>query len=799
MEENEFNNDEINNLDEEKSERNIDENNNFYQGLQEDEEKYYENKKLKKVELKKNEIRLFYYSILELFTKKQYKKILELFKMKEKEQEEKKEKEKAIEEDKEKEEEENGDAIENEEKEEDITYKTEWIFQYLQTISIQNIIQKKIGRKNKPSFKRYIHQESEILNFWIQFINDLIINHKQSKEKIQCYLEFMIEFLIKKCINLAKSCIFQGNIREAIYFLSIGVYFINHTFNFFKSPVTFCSCGELFILLSGILIADNKYDTAKNMINFLIKLLYLSLEILFFTNPEQLSYTIFNILSQEKQNVFPIIKIIFYISISFYHLGVCFENQGKHYSSLFSYKQSKFFLSAIKDIFPDTNAFYDFIIRLENRQVMRNRLILFFQGFIKKEKLIEETKQSTETYNSLDILHQKRKKKFLRLEEYIANMKLIDVDNEDPHLFDKIDKQFNYNVNLATKQIHLLDYLMSHEFKKTLNNMKKIRINKLDYETLHLIQRQIINIKNNQREKLSKKNKNKKSNLKLLTDDNIFSKTINTIPSSKTFNTAKKTRVSSAYKTLMSDGNKSESIYHLKTRPSTAKNNRLKLSKVLEPQRLLTNFHSKKSLISNKNKMNLKLDFENQSIKQNLISLSVKANKNLNQNNIPKYSYDKYLFNKSFMRKKKNLEKQYANEINFQKKFLKSKEVEIEKPLPFNLKSVQTECEKFYMTTFDKEMMKIRDKKIILGNEYINNIMKKKLERKKKERKVTNLFLEFDENKKMDKYNLTENYIEDIDDNNYKYISSLLNDIIDLNKKEKILQKNYIKAKYLNM
>ena len=41
--------------------------------------------------------------------------------------------------------------------------------------------------------------------------------------------------------------------------------------------------------------------------------------------------------------------------------------------------------------------------------------------------------------------------------------------------------------------------------------------------------------------------------------------------------------------------------------------------------------------------------------------------------------------------------------------------------------------------------------------------MKKKLERKKKERKVTNLFLEFEENKKMDKYNLTENYIEDIE------------------------------------
>ena len=91
-------------------------------------------------------------------------------------------------------------------------------------------------------------------------------------------------------------------------------------------------------------------------------------------------------------------------------------------------------------------------------------------------------------------------------------MKLIDVDNEDPTLFDKIDKKFKTNVNIATKQIHLLDYLMSDEFKKIIKNMKKIRINKLDYETINIIQRQIINIKNNQREKLSKQYKNKLNN-----------------------------------------------------------------------------------------------------------------------------------------------------------------------------------------------------------------------------------------------------------------------------------------------
>ena len=39
------------------------------------------------------------------------------------------------------------------------------------------------------------------------------------------------------------------------------------------------------------------------------------------------------------------------------------------------------------------------------------------------------------------------------------------------------------------------------------------------------------------------------------------------------------------------------------------------------------------------------------------------------------------------------------------------------------MKKVQTECEKFYVTTFDKEMMKIREKKFFLGNDYIKNII----------------------------------------------------------------------------
>jgi hypothetical protein len=115
--------------------------------------------------------------------------------------------------------------------------------------------------------------------------------------------------------------------------------------------------------------------------------------------------------------------------------------------------------------------FYEFIINLENRLLIRNRLIFFYKKSFKQEKLIYEEKPKIKVYNSFIINKEKKTKKFLNLEEYISNMKLIDADNEDPHLFDKVDKVFKPNVNMATKQIHLLDYLMSDDFKNIINNM----------------------------------------------------------------------------------------------------------------------------------------------------------------------------------------------------------------------------------------------------------------------------------------------------------------------------------------
>ena len=782
MEEKQINTDDFHNLEENiNSDFNLEENNKFYQDLQIEKENYYENKKKKEEQRQKNEIISFYYSILELYIKRQYKKILELFKMKEEESEKQE-----------------GD----ENKEIKYTYQSEWIFSYIHLMSLEKVIFNKINNNKSSinkliSLKNYIDKQNSILNKWLQLVNELIIKHKKKKEDIQCFLEFTIEFILSKCVYLSKYCIYQENIKEAIYFLSLGINLINNTFNYIRSPKTLCICAELIIYMESILIANNKYESAKNMISFSIKLLYMGLEIILILNSDQISYVIFDILSQQKQNIDSITNIIFLISIAFYHLGVIYENQENYYLAYYAYKQSKFFLSIIKEIDEKFYNFYEYIANIETRLLIRNRLIFFYRKIDKKDILIEEEKPKIKVYNAFIINKEKREKKFLNLEKYISNMNLVDVDNEDPHLFDKVDKIFKPNVKMATKQIHLLDYLMSDDFKNVIHKMKKIKINKLDYETIHAIQKQIINIKNNKREKILmkfKRNKNCKSakNLKILTG-----KIINTVPSSKTFNSAKKTRVSSGFKnsqTLFTDYNRSESYYYLNSRPSTAHNEKHKINKILKTKLIIKNDLTKRSLTLNniKNGFNMDLDYK----KKDSQFLTYRFHKNKIKNKIPKYSYDKYLFNKSFMKKKKDLDKQYATELDFQKKFLKCKEKEKEKPSPFNLKQVQTECEKFYTTTFDKEMMKIREKKFFLGNDYIKNMVRKKFQNNNANSAVINF-------RKTKKFKLfkkdKENNDKDIEENNYKYINDLMRDIENINTKEKLLIQNFRKKKNLNL
>ena len=612
---------------------------------------------------------------------------------------------------------------------------------------------------------------------------------------------FLIEHILKKKqINR----IYHLNFKEAICFLSLGINLMKHSYSFFKSPETFILFGKIFLTLSFLLLGYNQYESAEKTLSISVKFFYISLESILYLSSNNISYSIFNILQQDE-NIYNIIsKIIFYLSLSFYHLGVCYENQGFIYYSFYAYKQSKYFSSIIKDQNLSYERFYNFIKEIEERVLMRNRLFIFFVKFGKKENLIDKV-PSKKKVNDLFSFH-KKQKRFIILENLISKMNLIDVDNDEPHLFDKINKHFKYNVNLATKQIHLLDYLMGDKFKEIIKNIDDIKINKIDKETKNIIQKNIIKIKNDEKEKLRLiKDKKMKINKSISAGkiskkpklSNYKNKTIKTISSVKTFNySGKQTKASSSYKNiniLMTDINnnksiKTESCFTYNSRPITA-HNELSSKSSFAGYFSLKNLSNKNKILLNQNNKNEKvLKFNNNKIK---ISKSAKNIKRKHLKYIvPTYSYDKYLFDKSFMNKKKYLENQYAKELIFQKQLLYSKKHDLIEPKVFNLKEVQNNCDKFYFSTFERELMNVNERNIIFGKKEINsNNIKTKT-------KKNNTFL-----KKIKTKDISNELINDkseynfhnINKINFESLDKLFGDIIYLNDKENNIRKKFIK------
>ena len=110
------------------------------------------------------------------------------------------------------------------------------------------------------NIKKYLDKENKILNIWFSLINEMIKERKKSKEDIQCFLEFSIEFILNKCINLARYCISLENIKVAIYYLSLGIYLINHSYKFFKSPKSYLLSKSLSssFCIESLILFENK-------------------------------------------------------------------------------------------------------------------------------------------------------------------------------------------------------------------------------------------------------------------------------------------------------------------------------------------------------------------------------------------------------------------------------------------------------------------------------------------------------------------------------------------------------------
>ena len=105
-------------------------------------------------------------------------------------------------------------------------------------------------------------------------------------------------------------------------------------------------------------------------------------------------------------------------------------------------------------------------------------------------------------------------------------MPLREVDDDDPELFNKVHgKPFSKNVGIPTKTIHVLNYLMDEKFTENVNEKrKKLEINYLSKKTKDIIQKKILNIKNEERlkDEEEKKKKEEEFHYLIFIDKNII-------------------------------------------------------------------------------------------------------------------------------------------------------------------------------------------------------------------------------------------------------------------------------------
>jgi len=729
------------------------------------------------------EIELLYESLLEFYSKKQFKKILKTIVLKA-------------------------------DKEEKFNM-LEWKLIHLRTFTLQKILEKKNSDYYKsskiPHFSEYIQKLDNDINNWLSFTKEL--NNQNQTIYSDSFLEFIILFILQKIVTLSKSFIHSGHIKDTIGFLSLGVRLINSSFYFFKSPDSYALAGEIFLILSSFMMAEENFNTAKTFISISIKFSFLCLETKLFKNG--INYKLFNLI--DYKNELPnFSKLFFNLSVAFYQLGICYENECEPYNAFYAIKTSKIFGIIIEN--EDIELFIELIKDIEKRLLMKNRIILFFEKNVKKEEMEEKIVTKKRIYNKLFDQEQRRILRFKGIKNYIEKLKLVDIDDDEPDLFNKVGyKPKNEKVLKTTKQLHLLNFLLSDDFKEVIHKMNKMEINKCDKDTINKIQKKIISLKNNERAKIEEKNKNEIEKIKRLKEKKmtkeikkdkdekislIRTTKSNTLKStsiySMTTSITRKPRIHSAYKTINRKNllahNEQQSNKTLKTydRPATSD------SIFNSPSRYLSITENYNYLNSNNNKafsrdriMNAKknntLNQKYQKIKfENYAKQKIKKNKKnvfkYTPKYIPKYDYNNYFFNKKYKIKYNYLEKQYDREIDFQKQLLKTKfikEYSI-KPESVDVRDIYKKVDELYYTTFENELMNAKEKQIIFDKTELMNTNKSKFPRRmfSADQKV------FSSNTQKEKEYLN---INQITETNNDCINDITNKILKISSQEKAI------------
>ena len=641
----------------------------------------------------------------------------------------------------------------------DPDFESNWLIIHIRLEAIHKIINRKFIKYSNSKLEGIIHWlkqlDTELNNFiMLLYNNNSQEDEKYTKEK----LEIIITFSLKQCYNYARFCLHEYDIIQAIKFLAIGERLIKATSDFVISPNTIYYSSHIFLFLGSIFIGNKDYETAKNYIITALKLFYKDIEIRIYYDIDQNSIhnTLFDVNQFPDYKSEKLSKNFFYMSIACYQLGVCYENEYDIYKALQVYQQAKFFAKLLP--YKKGIEYIKSLFELVSRQKLRLDIIDFFNNEDQNILINDDNKNKTV---KLPFREEEKKKKFEKIENFISNLKLDEVDDDEPDLLNKVNsKPYGKKVGIVTKQIHVLNYLMSDEFHNVINEMNKIEINKLNPETKVKIQKNIRNIKNNERLRLElfkKENNYRKQFSERISEHNINPIYNNYIKENNGINNFRK-----AFSHKI---NYSQNLF----------NQNSSLPKIQENKTINEN---ENEILNKKKIFKLNLD-EN---KKKFPKFNFQSKQKI-KNEIPRYKNNSMLFNKKYCKKKAFLEEQYDKELKFQKAMLRCKTEEKETVQNFfNEMKVRQEAEDFYNTTLLKKIMENNEKnrtKKIENDLNSRNIVKPK---------IGNYYSKSRINETYD-FTLNEHFNIKPNEHNQEVINDITNEISYIKKKEFLLSK----------
>ena len=356
----------------------------------------------------------------------------------------------------------------------------------------------------KKKFYKYM-SKSIIKNVdnWLGFVDGLIdklsnqiplLEYSAQVEQYEILSFYNLIFLYYYAL-LSKH---NKKITDCISYLTLAERVIDNISNGITKPRTCSIIIKIYLFISSMMISDNDYSTAQQYLDKTIKLCYKEIEL------RMKSYNIYN---KDKDNIKFINnryslfcleedECFIHMGITYYQLGVCFENKKEFDKANDCYIHSRAFFEYTSDDYITLKAFITNVSYNCKRKYKCEQLIELKEvnNPDYKEKVIKK-KEAKLYYDENEYF-----KKYDGVTQLIESLKLNEIDDDDQDLFDEVGKKpRSFLVKKMTKNVLLYNYLLSDEFKPVIADMKSMDVNKLDHDIKRTIQKKIITIKADQR------------------------------------------------------------------------------------------------------------------------------------------------------------------------------------------------------------------------------------------------------------------------------------------------------------